>query len=1117
MKVYFKYLDNIDLKYTLIPLKSIESSTTFSKKELIAFLEMNKIDVSNSNCVRYFDKERYGWFQITDDMALPVKSKIMLVNKNYYFVSKTIPNINSYLSDQTKQINSIVSQYNSSTNSKETFTLNQKQHKNILILTSSPLIDFYNPTDFEGDIYSIVDILKENDKIPIVKYDILTLDLLSSLITEESPPDIIQMFCMSAYDEDGEIYLAFEDKKGNLIKGNENNLKELSSLHSFFIVITPHSEDVSILFNKIHIRNYLIIHSNLVNDNQMRVFIQKMYKYLLTGEKISNAYSIAINFVNASFNRSMEYHCCCFHSHTAKCLWKKYASNGNNMKAHNLHMCYGCLCDNKVRHVHKELVCKWVKTLNTKIIKKAKFNKNSFPLSNSDKKTFCCCAPEKNHTDIIITFFHVENDTAIFNCIPNNNGNSNITKFYDLKYTSLFLNFLNNNVNLSTSVHGRNKDLAELMNNIDKYSVFVYYGEKGIGKTEYLKFASGYLYERRYIEDVVIINEDKFDKVDHIKNQIKNHIECYANIESNQSVNIDEMIENLLYDRPILVLLKCHTDSIPNNIITLIEEILTIYTKIKFIIIIDSTNPPQVSFPSDVRAVIKELKAISIEDRLNYINELEPEFLYLTGNEKRDKINPESELYKLLDISKGKFNRLNLIIKTYKGRNKMKELLISDIIKVIEETEDDFIDISSIQNEPKKIAIIYLFLYCQQGWSFPDLKILYGSEFDKIHELLSQMYPIIIKREKDNVTLYQIQDNIKEELLKKIKVLPSIKISIKKLLIIKSSTLFRSLLNNIKPSLFDFNALIHFGIWSPVIETDQQSIIPYNSPRYINYINNFIARALSLKSLNHFEYDGTNLLEDSIKDLSLIIPTYLYLTNNIQSLSVIKSFISIFEYYSNYEMKGKMYLLYAFIHSNTGIVDSVDNYPYEEKYINEALSNFENCNNINAVGECYLFSGVIKYKYFYKKKSTSNNYMKDIGIAESMFKSKSTLDYVRVIYMKCLILLKEDSMSEEDKKEMINAYSICIKENVNCYYDDFVGKFIVIICEMYLKIGLIDQCLDFYKANIEIINRIIVSEEENSQLEKIYGKVTNRLLKKTKKDLQSIIEKIKSISESHFK
>ena len=75
----------------------------------------------------------------------------------------------------------------------------------------------------------------------------------------------------------------------------------------------------------------------------------------------------------------------------------------------------------------------------------------------------------------------------------------------------------------------------------------MYYGEKGIGKTEYLKFASGYLYERRYIEDVVIINEDKFDKVDHIKNQIKNHIECYANIESNQSVNIDEMIENNIY------------------------------------------------------------------------------------------------------------------------------------------------------------------------------------------------------------------------------------------------------------------------------------------------------------------------------------------------------------------------------------------------------------------------------------------------------------------------------------------------------------------------------------------------------------------------------------------
>ena len=77
--------------------------------------------------------------------------------------------------------------------------------------------------------------------------------------------------------------------------------------------------------------------------------------------------------------------------------------------------------------------------------------------------------------------------------------------------------------------------------------------------------------------------------------------------------------------------------------------------------------------------------------------------------------------------------------------------------------------------------------------------------------------------------------------------------------------------------------------------------------------------------------------------------------------------------------------------------------------------------------------------------------------------------------------------------------------------------FLMLVFALNNMIIMYDNSIKVYKANIEIINRIIVSEEENSQLEKIYGKVINRLLKKTKKDLKSIIEKIKSISESHFK
>ena len=1136
MKVYFKYFDNIDLKYTLIPLDGLNPSTTFSKSELISFLEKNKIDVSNSNNIRYFDKRRYGWYQINEDTILPIKSKILLVLSNYYFVSKTIPNVTTYLSNQTKEINSICSLLTSSNNQNEnTFdnlTIDNSQ-KTILILTSSPLKNFFNPSYFESDISTIIDVLKECENIPKFKYEILTPDIFGALAQESPPPDLVQIFCLSAYDADGSIYLSFEDKKGNVIKAKSDLISKIAHIpQTLFMVITPHSEEVASLFESCKVDNYIIVHSNLANNSQTKTFLQKFYKFVLQGEKISNAYSIAVNFINASYNHNMEFHCCCFHSHTEKCAWKKYAIK-NNIQAHNMHMCYGCLCDNKARHVHKELVCRWVKTLNSKIIKKAKFNKNSFPHSKSDKKTFCCCSPEKSHCDVMVSFSHFENDHVMFvDCNYNNNAN----KLIDLKYTCIYLNYLNLNASISTTVYGRNDDLISIIENIDK-SIFIIYGEKGIGKIEFVKFAGGYIYERKYVDDVIFINEDKFDGESSVKSQLKNHLEFTFNITDNTnnmyaqkcsgfSNRIDDSkIEQFLVNKRLLLIISSVAEDVQKETIKLIKMLNINYPKIKIFLISNSKVPINFNDETNNEFInVKEnnlsiyqhgLKEISIEDRLNYINELEPEFLYLNGNDKRDVIKPESDLYKLLEITKGKFKRLNLIVKAYKTRNKIKELQISDLIKLIEETEDDFLDVSLIQNDTKKLSLFYLFLYSQHGWSLPDLKILFEDEFDQVREQLSQMYPLVIKREKEKVSLYQIQEKIKEDLIKKIKIIPSIKNQVKKLLIEKSSILFRKLLKNVHPSIYDFDALIHFGIWKPIVNitptnNPQQNIIPYNSSRYYSFISNLINRALTIKSLNNFEEDEVNILEDSINEMALCIPTYLYLNKNMQCLPIIKSFIHIFDYYSNFEMKGKMYLLYAFIHSNTGIVDSIDNFPYESNYINEAIKNFENVDNKEGIGECYLFLGMIKYKYFGKKKNNGKIYMKDIATSEGIFE-KNSLDYARVIFAKYQILMKEDLISNEDIDNMLNAFEICKKENGDYYYDNFLGKFIILIINAYNKIGEIDKCKEFYCNNEKEISRII----ENSGKDGFIcggssGLVNgNKLLEGMREELIAVKEKIK--------
>ena len=931
MKVYFNYNGLVDNNYSLIPLNDTEINTKVNIKQLCSFLEKNNIIITNEHNIRYFNKHQYGWIKLNESDIVSLKNKFLIETQSFYQNNIRLQNeINTFIQHNTIELqritNNLVASINKN-NSENVFQLN------ICVCTAQPLHSEYPLHYFEEILNYILDAFRDHNNRNIqLDYVNLNYTNIHKLIPPSNKTQftIYNIYLHSTYDNNGNVYFIIEDENRNEYKCDKELLSLLNlNSHSncLYLIITELAEDVYHLFLSLNVNNFIIIHTNNFNNNNtiIKLFIYKFFSFLLKNESIRSAYTNTFHYIKASTNNNnTEYHCCCFHLHSEKCLWKKNICKGTSMlTAHDVHMGYGCLCEYKLKHIHKELVCKWVRTLNPKVMKKFKVKSNNCLY----KKVFCCCRPEIQHDEVIMVYEHIVSEDVRFV-----NGNVNeILNEHKVNRTCLDLGY-SMMLGKNCQLYGRNNDVEKIVSLIinESIKVIVIYGDKSIGKMELAKYIGVYIYERNIVNNVMLVNNNKSNKEVSIFNI--NDTLFIIKEDSDSDINIEQYLQN---------------SNNNNN---------------KYIIVIKSIEQLNINNIKNVHYY--NLKPISHIDVLKYINNEEPSFIHLNGTEKRDEITEGSDLETLLDILNGNFTYINILLQAYKTRNKLKEITFTDLIKQIKEksnnnfTYDDTIITSNATN----LSIIYLFLYT--SWSFMDLKLIYNTNFDIIREHITSLFPVIIKRQKDLNTIYQIQHNIKSKIQSTIKFPSNIKNKIQSTLLIKTSLILKLILiSQYKNTLIHCTPLYKFKPFNNGIISDN-NLLPYpdSYDRYGLLIQNVLSHIIVNRN-----YIGLGI-EDDIKntvisELAMYLPLYLYVHGNMACLNVIKMFIDVFDKENDFNMKARILLLFVFIHCNCGISGSIDNFEIEKKCIDEAKRNFDICSNNDGIEECVVFKKMIQQHY----------------------------------------------------------------------------------------------------------------------------------------------------------
>ena len=926
MKVYFNYNGLVDNNYSLIPLNDEEMNTKVNKKQLCSFLEKNKIIIINEHNIRYFNKHQYGWIKLNENDIVSLKNKFLIETQLYYSNNIRLQNeISTFIQHNTNELQYITNNLITSINNNNNENLFQL---NICVCTAQPLRSEYPLHYFEENLNYILDAFRDyNNRNVQLDYVILNNSNLHKLIppSNDTQFTIYNIYLHSAYDNNGNVYFIIEGDNRNEYKCDKDFLSLLNlNSHSncLYLIITELAEDIYNLFLSLNVDNFIIIHVNDFNNTIIKLFIYKFYSFLLKNESIRSAYMNTFHYMKASTNNNnSEYHCCCFHSHTEKCLWKKSICKGTSMlTVHDVHMGYGCLCEYKLKHIHKELVCKWVRTLNPKIMKKFKIKSNNC----LHKIVFCCCRPEIQHDEVIMVYEHIESENVRFI-----NGNNNEVS-YEHKVTRSCLDLGYSMIlGKHCQLYGRNNDVEKIVSLIlnEGIKVIVIYGDRSIGKIELAKYIGVYVYERNIVNNVMFINNNNNNK----EVLFNNKNDTLFIIKEDNDIIFEQYLHN----------------SNNNN---------------KYIIVINPIEKLNINNIKNVHYY--NLKPISHIDVLKYINNEEPSFIHLNGTEKRNEITEGSDLEILLNILKGNFTYINILLQVYKTRNKFKEISFTDLIKQIKEKSDNYFiyDDTIITSNSTNISIIYLFLYT--SWSFMDLKLIYNNNFDNIREHITLLFPIIIKRQKDLNTIYQIQPNIKSKIQSTIKFPSNIKNKIQSTLLIKTSLILKLILiSQYKNTLIHCMPLYKFKPFNNGI-IDDNNLLPYpdSYDRYGLLIQNVLSHIIVNRN-----YIGLGIEKDIknkvISELAMYLPLYLYVHGNMACLNVIKMFIDVFDKENDFNMKARVLLLFVFIHCNCGISGSIDNFEIEKKCIDEAKRNFDICSNNDGIEECVVFKEMIQQHY----------------------------------------------------------------------------------------------------------------------------------------------------------
>lgn len=374
-----------------------------------------------------------------------------------------------------------------------------RQDIDIFMLHSSPLIEktsvkensLKNMTlDFEEERRLLITTLENNSIGAGLRFEAATMQNLCEALS--FAPKVLHISCHGNYDDFRKFYLAFESSSplGLLDRLSGERLQKLletksENLPRLVFVSACFSEAITQVYLNAGFKCVVAVMSDCkIHDDAAKTFAREFYVNMLRGDSIRKAFDGAKVLTEETAKNLTT--CCCAHIHKQSCRWLQ-ESLSDIRRAHRKHT-PKCNCPD-ARICRHRYNCDWAKDFlscfNPSAIKRTEL-------------IACCCSPELPHNEgqkfILLSSDVAEEDQVLF---PN--------------WTASEIEIYNPPLeerrppNVLNEVVGRNVEIKNLVQLLASQTrAVLVYGVKGVGKSQVVKKAVTYAYERHAFKHGVV-------------------------------------------------------------------------------------------------------------------------------------------------------------------------------------------------------------------------------------------------------------------------------------------------------------------------------------------------------------------------------------------------------------------------------------------------------------------------------------------------------------------------------------------------------------------------------------------------------------------------------------
>ena len=1008
---------------------------------------------------------------------------------------------------------------------------NQDSTLDIALLYSNPLIKSDNhekefalsdPIDYENEIKIVKETLENSGKNVSIQFEIANLNSIRKILLKK--PKILHISCHGEYEEvNGEerFFLHFEDNDGKLEKFDTQRIRKIfksdyESQISLVFVSACFSEPVAEVFIEAGVPVVVCVHSaTKVLDEVAQKFAESFYEGLLAGNDIKYSFDHAKKFVSAQYDiEKNNTYCCCSHTHKKNCQWnKKKKERKYQGLGHYLHT-KDCKCAKEQSHIHDRM-CSWANTFIHD------FQIEDPPILDGKFFKVCCCSPEISHGEsdkFLIKGSETEREKKLF---------KNLMKGEIEIKNQNSLTSINYNINIKNSIIGRNMDLYKLikiLSNTDsnKNRLITIFGANEIGKSNFIKMAGKYMFERqKFIDGVYYIDNRDNESEIILINKICNCL----NLE-NQIIDImnNKKFYEVIKELKILFLLNFSEQSNENTF-----EFKNFITKI-----MKHTINPKFLVCSEFPLNLKEENKIELKPLNDYYTAkllLRLSERYIPSYLRNCEVLSDKPLIR--KHIQGKIKRVYYIAQLLQEGLKYEELedhlqkenlkretvsqeLVQILIKNINST-------STLEYE-----LLFLLSILPDGLMTMDLDDLYKDKYNEVITILDQFTQIVDKTyiEDDyRACNYKLDHNLKKSIETQIEssIIDKKIRNIIKYYSVKARTIINNLLPNID-SVKEFSAIQNYGIWSNIVNNYEigknwkftKEFIK-KPEKYFQFIERNYKYLFQLDTLTKFfpieeNFNNKDEVLEHIEETSICLPTILKVLNRKEEcLSYVKNFLSIFESYKRPLAKARLLLFLSGI-SITPINNQLSGHILIEN-INKNIENiltaidiFKECDYKEGEAESYFMKAVIQYENRFLNmeeliKNSFEDIIKYLEKALNIYKQMpQPLGYARVYYIISVYFIDNYHLGEEVLSYLQEAEQI-FKEH---------GR-------LYLEIKCIINRAKWYK-NVKEKEKELRNLEKARDLAELSNVLAQRLKNKTlESEVKNLLSDIFDLMEVETK